>query len=149
MIRRLVSALVMCALIGCGRPATAPESSLPSGSTQPYVIFEAFTGNPAIAYGPGAVRAGGYFNFAEYDSIRISFSVTRLTPESTFDHVIVKIGPAWTVDVPLSALQQEYSILVKRSDLAKPNFAALVFLVPDPDVVLQFSRLRVIGWAAG
>ncbi|MEW6509454.1 MAG: hypothetical protein AB1428_00700 [Bacteroidota bacterium] len=148
---RLLAALVTFTVIGCGRPSTGPVlpfGDSPNGS-QPLVIIESLIDAPASAIGPyGYIRIGWYHDFSQYDSLRITVSVKRVSPSSAYDRFLIKVGPAFSLRDSISAGEQTFSFLLKTSDLAKPNFAALALMVLDPDVMLQFSHLRVSGWGS-
>jgi hypothetical protein len=92
-------------------------------------------------------RVGRYFDFKDYDRLRISFSAKRLAFGSAVDHILIKVGPACYISDSLSASQKDFSILVKPTAIVKSQFAALVFFVPDAEANLVLSKLCVIGWA--
>ena len=111
------------------------------------MIISGFGNADTVSVGNAGYRVGWYFDFKDYDSLRINFSAKRLALGSAVDHILVKVGPSSYFSDSLSASQKDFSILIKPTDVVKSQFAALVFIVPDVEATLTLSRLRVIGWA--
>jgi hypothetical protein len=147
----MVKNLVLCStflfLVGCNLSPFSSSTVAPVSAQQDEII-RGFDGTDSVIVGSEGFRVGWYHDFSGYDSLRINFSAKRLTPGPTFDHILIKIGPAYYVSDSLFASQQDFSLLVRRSDIAKSHFAALTFYVTDAGVRLLLSQLRVIGWAA-
>ena len=148
MIKSLLVFSTVFFLGGCERlpdPPLAPASaSSPAGQI---LIIHGFGGTDTVSVGNEGYRVGWYFDFKDFDSLRINFSANRLAFGSTVDHILIKVGPGCYFSDSLSAPQKDFSILVKPAAIAKSQFAALVFIVPDAETSLVLSRLRVIGWA--
>jgi hypothetical protein len=138
------------ALTGCQRSVIEPPSesdpALALPLTTQVIIVEGFGDKTSIVAGQNGVRVGWYYDFSRYDSLRINFSAQRVGAESPCDHILIKIGPGFSLRDSLSALKKDFSLHVPCADLAKRHFAALTFYVPDPDVDLVLSDLRIVGW---
>lgn len=147
MIKNLVIFSAIFFLIGCDLSPFAP-GPVGTVTVEQAVIIRGFGEADTVTVGSEGFRVGWYYDFSGYDSLRINFSARRLDPGPGFDHILVKIGPACYLSDSLFALQQDFSLLVRRSDIAKPQFAALTFYVPDAGVRLLLWQLRVIGWSA-
>jgi hypothetical protein len=147
----MIRCLVLCSMIlflaGCNLSPFSHAVVAPSAEQQNVIIRE-FGQTDTVTVGSEGFRVGGYYDFSGYDSLRINFSAKRLDPGPGFDHILVRIGPACYLRDSLFAPQQDFSLLVERSDIAKPQFAALTFYVPDVGVRLLLSNLRVLGWTA-
>ena len=147
----VIKALLVCSIIfflaGCERlpdPPLAPvSSSAPAGQV---LIIHGFGNADTASVGNEGYRVGWYFDFKDYDSLRINFSAKRLTLGSAADHILIKVGPSCYFSDSLSAPQRDFSILIRPTAVAKSQFAALVFIVPDAEATLMLSQLRVIGW---
>ncbi|MCX6144969.1 MAG: hypothetical protein NTZ35_17325 [Ignavibacteriales bacterium] len=148
----MIKALLVCGTIlflgGCERlpdPPLAPaSSSAPAGQI---LIIHGFGNADTASVGNEGYRVGWYFDFKDYDSLRINFSAKRLAFGSSVDHILIKVGPACYISDSLSASQKDFSLFIKPAAIPKSQFAALVFIVPDADATLLLSQLRVIGWA--
>jgi hypothetical protein len=147
MIRSLVLCSMILVLAGCSLSPFSHAVVAPSAEQQD-VIIRGFGETDAVTVGVEGFRVGGYYDFSGYDSLRISFSAKRLVFSRAFDHILVRIGLACYLSDSLSTTEKDFSLLVNRSDIAKPQFAALTFYVPDAGVHLLLSQLRVIGWTA-
>lgn len=132
-------------LCGCERLSVLPPAPTPSATTQ-VTIIAGFGNADTANVGNAGYRVGWYFDFSDYDSARINFSARRLDLGRATDHVLVKVGPSTYFSDSLSAPQRDFSILIKPNAIAKSQFAALVFIVPDAEAFLILSHLRVIGW---
>ena len=99
-----------------------------------------------VTVGGNGFRIPGYYHFDPFDSLSIHFTARRLAIRPTFDHLLINVGPPYYVSDSLSALQKDFSIPVRSSDLAKAHYAALTFIVQDPETSLMLSQLRVVGW---
>jgi hypothetical protein len=148
----VIKTLLVCGTIlflgGCERlpdPPFAPAST-PAPAAQTLIIH-GFGNADTASVGNEGYRVGWYFDFKDYDSLRINFSARRLAFGSAVAHILVKVGPSSYFGDSLSASQKDFSILIKPAALVKSQFAALVFIVPDAEATLVLSRLRVIGWA--
>jgi hypothetical protein len=131
---------------GCERSSNLPPAPAPAAIGQ-VTIISGFGNADTASVGNGGYRVGWYFDFRDYDSLRIKFSARRLAFGSAVDHILVKVGPSSYFGDSLSASQKDFSILIEPTAIAKSQFAALVFIVPDAESVLLLSRLRVVGWA--
>jgi hypothetical protein len=147
MIRNLVICSTILFLAGCDLSTINPGVISPA-TTEPVEIIHGFAQIDTVTVGSEGFRVGWYYDFTGYDSLRINFSAKRLALSPAFDHIFIKIGPAFGLSDSLFAPQKDFSLLVKQSDIAKPQFAALTFYVPDAGVRLLLSQLRVIGWTA-
>lgn len=130
---------------GCERLTDAPLAPSPATAGQVLVI-QGFGNADTVSVGNEGYRVGGYFDFKAYDSLRINFSAKRIVPGSAVDHILIKVGPACYFSDSLSGSQRDFSVLVIPAAIAKPQFAALTFFVPDAEAPLFLSQLRVIGW---
>jgi hypothetical protein len=148
----VIKAIVLCGTIlflgGCERLPDSPTApvSVPAPAGQ-VLIIQGFGTADSARVGNEGYRVGWYFDFKDYDSLRINFSAKRLDLGSAVDHILIRVGPARCYDDSLSDPQKDFSILVRPSTIAKPQFAALVFFAPDAESTLLLSQLRVIGWA--
>jgi hypothetical protein len=142
-------AFLVCAtllfLCGCERSQDLPPVSVPVASGQTLII-QGFGSADAVSVGNEGFRVGWYFDFSDYDSLRINFSAQRLTSVSAVDHILIKVGPSSYFSDSLSAPQKNLSVLITPNTVTKSQFAALVFIVPDAETTLLLSQLRVIGW---
>ena len=111
------------------------------------MIISGFGNADTVSVGNAGYRVGWYFDFKDYDSLRINFSAKRLAFSSAVDHILVKVGPSSYFGDSLSASQKDVSILIRPTAIVKSQFAALVFIVPDVEATLVLSQLRVIGWS--
>jgi hypothetical protein len=145
----VVFSVWLVAFYGCERPIIAPVTDAQSsgGETAQKVVIEGFDEHDgSVVVGPGMVRVGWYYDFSPYDSLQINFSVKRLTSQPSADHIVVKIGPACCLQDSVSASQKEISLLVRRTDIAKYQNAALTFYLIESEASLSLSHLRVLGW---
>jgi hypothetical protein len=147
MIRNLVVCCMILFLAGCDLSTISPGVIGPA-TTEPVEIIHGFAQIDTVTVGSEGFRVGWYYDFSSYDSLRINFSAKRLAPRPAFDHILVKIGPACYLSDSLFTLQKDFSLLVRRSDIAKPQFGALTFYVSDAGVRLLLWQLRVVGWSA-
>jgi hypothetical protein len=147
MSRNLVVCFTVFFLAGCSKSPFSSTVVAPATAQQDEII-RGFDGNDSVVVGSEGYRVGWYHDFSGYDSLRINFSAKRLELGPGFDHILIRIGPACYLSDSLIALQQDFSLLVRRSDIAKPQFAALTFYVTDVGVRLLLWQLRIIGWAA-
>jgi hypothetical protein len=147
MARNLSVCSTILFLVGCNLSPFSSSTVAPIAAQQDEII-RGFGETDSVVVGSEGFRVGRYHDFSGYDSLRINFSAKRLTPGPAFDHILIRIGPAWYVSDSLFTLQQDFSLLVRRSDIAKPHFAALTFYVPESGVRLLLWQLRVIGWTA-
>jgi hypothetical protein len=131
---------------GCERLPDVPMAPAPTTTGQ-VLIIDGFGSADTASVGNEGFRVGWYFNFKDYDSLRINFSAKRLALGSAVDHILIKVGPASYFSDSLSAPQKDFSLLINPATIAKSQFAALVFIVPDAEATLVLSQLRVIGWA--
>ena len=147
MIRTFLLCAIFLYLAGCARPFDFPLANGPAMKSQTTIIDGFGTTDTAII-GSQGYRVGGYYNFQPFDSITISFSAKRLITSSAIDRFLIKLGPGYYVSDSLSSPQKSFSISVKPLDLAKPQYAALTFIVQDAQTTLVLSQLRVVGWSA-
>jgi hypothetical protein len=147
MIRNLVVCSTILFLAGCDLSPFSPAAVSPVAAQQDAII-RGFGEVDTVIVGTEGFRVGWYYDFSGYDSLRISFSAKRLVLGPAFDHILVKIGPAFGVRDSLFTPQKDFTLLVKRSDIAKPQFAALTFSVADAGVRVLLSQLRVTAWSA-
>jgi hypothetical protein len=145
MVRNLVICGTILFLVGCNLSPFSSSIVAPIGAQQDEII-RGFGETDSVIVGPEGFRVGGYHDFSGYDSLRINFSAKRLTPGPAFDHILIRIGPAYYVSDSLFTLQQDFSLPVRRSDIAKSHFAALTFYATDAGVRLLLWQLRVVGW---
>jgi hypothetical protein len=147
MSKNIVLCLAISFLAGCRLSPFSSTVVAPS-TVQQDEIIRGFGATDSVIVGSEGYRVGWYYDFSGYDSLRINFSAKRLEPGPGFDHILVRIGPACYLSDSLIILQQDFSLLVRRSDIAKPQFAALTFYVTDVRVRLLLWQLRVTGWAS-
>jgi hypothetical protein len=147
MSRNLAVCFAIFFLAACSKSPFSSTVVAPTTAQQDEII-RGFGATDSVIVGAEGYRVGWYHDFSSYDSLRISFSARRLSPSPTFDHILVRIGPAYSLSDSLLTLQKDFSLLARRSDIAKPQFAALTFYVPDNGARLLLWELRVIGWAA-
>lgn len=133
---------------GCGRGTGTGPEEIRSYQQVPGTLIDSFGEEPRTLTSAKVVRVGTYYDFSDYDSLRISFDATRLSTDRPFDEVLVKIGPTMYLRDTVYAIQENVSLGVKVSDIAKPAFCALTFWTLDPQTILKLSRLRVIGWTS-
>lgn len=130
---------------GCRPDVNSPDAMGPSRVVQT-VIIDGFGVIDPIVQGDRGLRVGLYYDFTPYDSLRINFVATRLTPGASHDHIVIKLGPVFYLRDSIASPQQSFTFLVRRQDLSKPAFSALTFFVPDSGVAMMLSSLRVVGW---
>ena len=146
MIRTFLMCFAFLALAGCARSSDIPLADGPLVKNQTTIIDGFGTADTAIVGSPG-YRVGGYYNFEPFDSITISFSAKRFVTWSAVDHFMIKVGPGYYVSDSLSSTQKSFSISVRPLDLAKPQYAALTFIVQETQTSFVLSQLRVVGWS--
>jgi hypothetical protein len=141
--------LLLCSVVlvsaGCQRQFTDP-GEIRQKTIEKVIIADGFGDVDSVRVGQEGFRVGWYFDFTPYDSVRISFSGTRVNPAQSFIHMYVKVGPGCYLRDSISTSRKDFSFLFRGSDLAKPQFAALTFIVPDPGAHLVLSQLSVVGW---
>jgi hypothetical protein len=147
MSKNLVLCLTISFLAGCGLSPFSSTVVAPTSAQQDEII-RGFGSTDSVIVGSEGYRVGWYYDFSGYDSLRINFSAKRLELGPEFDHILIRIGPACYLSDSLIALQQDFSLAVRRSEIAKPQFAALTFYVTDVGARLLLWQLRVTGWAA-
>ena len=136
----MFAAAVLC--LGCGRATvSSPDENLTSGT-----LIDGFGNEPRVLTSSKIIRVGTYYDFSEYDSVRISFRATRLATDRPFDEILVKIGPSTYLRDSVFAILEHVSLTVSVSAISKPTFCALTFWTLDPLTVLELSDLRVVGW---
>lgn len=144
--KTLVMFIVALLCCGCGRGTGTGPDEIRSYQQVPGTLIDRFGEEPCTLTSQKVVRVGTYYDFSSYDSLRVSFNVTRMSTDRPFDEVLVKIGPSMYLPDTVYARKENVSVSVKVSDLAKPSFCALTFWTLDPQTVLQLSDLRVVGW---
>lgn len=141
--------LAVCAILlllsACDRP-TDPPIPTSHVETRSTVIISGFNDVESAVVDRKGYRVGSYHNFRPYDSLWITFTATRMTSIQSSDPILIKIGPTANLRHSIANRQQYFSISVRPAEIAKPNFAALTFIVPDSGVSLLLSNLRVVGW---
>jgi hypothetical protein len=141
--------LLFCAAIlvalGCERATLVSDtdSVIRVGGT---LILQGFSATDTAVVGPEGYRVGGYYDFSPFDNIKIEFSAMRLNPGEGTSHILVRVGPVNYFSDSLLTHRKEVSIVINRTDLAKPQSSALTFFAPDGDGPLIVSHLRVNGW---
>jgi hypothetical protein len=145
--RMLALCTVALLCVGCQRgTVTGVDDVHSSGRAIQVVVIEGFAEDAAMLTRSKLVRVGTYYDFHMYDSLWISLNVTRMTTSRAFDDVDLKLGPAYHQRDTVFAAQEDVKLIVKVSDISKPQFCALTFLTSDSLAVLRLSSLRVIGW---
>ncbi len=145
--KTLVTCIAALLCYGCERSSTISEPhDIPPLTQAPVVLIDGFGEKAPMLTSSTIIRVGTYYNFLPYDSLRVSFSATRLATELPFDEILVKIGPATYLRDSVYATQENVSLVVRVSDISKPVFCALTFRTNDPQTVLRLTDLRVIGW---
>jgi hypothetical protein len=147
MVKTLIVCIAILVLAGCERLPDSPFSPAPTATGQTLII-SGFGDTDTVSVGNRGFRLAPYFDFSSYDSVSIKFSAQRLELASAVNHVLIKIGPACYISDSLAAPQKNISVVVRPSDIAKSQFAALSFIVPDAEASLFLSKLRVIGWTS-
>jgi hypothetical protein len=147
MFRTLLLSCTIFILAGCD-PSTDPTLASNPLIKEQVVIISGFGQADTAVVGSNGMRVGDYYNFESYDSLSINFTARRLAMTPTYDHILVKLGPAYYLSDSLLSPQKNFSLTVKPFDLAKPQFSALTFIITDEEVSLVLSQLRVIGWRA-
>ena len=136
--------LVIVVVSGC-EILEPPSPVLPANVVREEVILARFNPADSAVVGPEGLRVGGYYNLKMYDSISVNFSADRTVTSRPWDHILVKVGPAWYYRDSLAA-HSDFRVLVIPSRIAKPEFAALVFFAPDSDETIVLTHLLVVGW---
>ena len=131
---------------GCERSIVSGPEEVRSATLIQVVVIDGFGDDTCMLTSSVMVRVGSYYNFRPFDSLRISFSATRMTTHLPFDEILVRIGPACYLRDSVRAMQKNVSLSVKVCDIAKPTFAALTFVTRDSLTILKISNLRVVGW---
>jgi hypothetical protein len=145
--KALVMVIVAILFCGCGREyVSGPEEIRSSARVVQVVVVDGFGDIASMLTDSLSIRVGTYFDFSSYDSLLITFSVTRLATQSPFDEILVRIGPAYYLRDSVYAAQENISFKVKTSALSKRHYCALTLLTDDSLTHLQLSDLRVIGW---
>jgi hypothetical protein len=139
-----IAALLCC---GCGRGTISEPGEVGSTAQSPQVVINGFSEEPCLLTDSRMIRVGWYYDFSNYDSIRITFSATRISTERPFDEILIKIGPATYLRDTVSTVQKQVQISVKVSTIAKSVSCAFVFWSLHPLTELSLSNLRVIGWS--
>ena len=146
MLRTFLLCATFLYLAGCARSSDFPLSSGLAMKNQTTIVDGFGIADTAIIGSPG-YRVGGYYNFEPFDSITISFSAKRFVSSSEIDHLLIKVGPGYYISDSLSSPQKSFSLSVKPVDLAKPQYAALTFIVQEAQTSIVLSQLRVVGWS--
>ena len=145
----VMKALLVCSTIlflgGCERLTDPPPAPAPA-ITRQVLVIQGFGDADMVSVGNQGYRLGPYIDFSAYDSLRFNFSAKRLALTSAVDHILIKIGPACYISDSLSSPQKNFSILIRSTAIAKSQFAAATFFVPDAETSLFLSQLCVIGW---
>ena len=145
--RTFLCCCILVALIGCERTSIGPISYGPMVRQQ-VTIIDGFGAADTATVGSQGIRIAGYYNFEPFDSIKINFSARRLVVRPAFDHILIKVGPGYYVIDSLSAQQKDFSFSIKPVELAKPQYAAITFVVQETESSLLLSQFRVVGWTA-
>lgn len=145
MFRALALITALALLTGCRSSVNEPQNTMASRAVQVTIVDASATADPVVMSDRG-FRVGWYYDLTPFDSLRIEFTATRLTPTAPHDHIIVKLGPTLYLTDSIAVMEQDFSWLVLRRDLAKPALSALVFFVPDSGSAIRLSRLSMIGW---
>jgi hypothetical protein len=143
--RMLVTLLAGATFFGCDRPTEPAEVRPPLTAVQ-VVLVDGLGDHAGILTSASHVRVGTYYDLRPYDSLHISFTVTRLAAETPFDEILVRIGPTYCVRDSVVTAETDVTLRVTVTDIAKNQLCALSFLTLDSRALLQLSRLRVIGW---
>ncbi len=130
---------------GCRSAINSPDGIRPARVVQVVIVDEASSMDPVTEGGTG-FRVGWYYDLSPYDSLRIEFTASRVSSRTTHDHITVKLGPTLYFNDSLSVPEKSFSLFVRRSDLSKPAFSALVFFVTEPGSMILLSKLRMVGW---
>ena len=145
MIRALAICTSIALLVGCRSSINDPQNTRVPHVVQVTIVDATTTVDPVVV-GERGFRVGWYYDLTPFDSIRITFTATRLTPTAPHDHIVVKLGPTLYLNDSISVAEQDFSMLVMRGDLSKPAFSALVFFVSDSGSSIKLSNLRMVGW---
>ncbi len=145
-LKTLVTCIAAVLCYGCGRANVSGPDDVRSFTSVQVVLIDSFSDETCTLTSSKIVRVGSYYNFLPYDSLRFSFSATRLSADVPFDEILLKIGPATCLRDSMVAMQKNVSLIVKVSDISKPAFCALTFRTSDPRTLIRLSDLRVVGW---
>jgi hypothetical protein len=141
----LIISALLCS--GCVRQdVSGPDEVRSRTEVVQVVLIDGFGDNSSMLTSSTYVRVGTYYDFRPYDSLRISFTVTRLNAELPFDEILVRIGPTACLRDSVYATQERLSLGVTMSTISKTSFCALSFLAQDSRALLRLSDLRVVGW---
>jgi len=110
------------------------------------IVSEFFSDPPDRRVNWDGLRIGGYFDFSRYDSLVVTFEAGRVPGGQAQVPLSLKIGPTYYVRAIVSGQDQafEYHVLVRQ--LAKPQSAALTFIVQDTVSSVLLSNVLVVGW---
>jgi len=142
----IVTCITALLCYGCERSIVSGPDELRSATQVEVVVINGFGEDTCMLTSSVLIRVGSYYNFRPFDSLRVSFSATRMTTHLPFDEILVRIGPACYLRDSVRALQKNVSLSVQVCDIAKPTFCALTFLTRDSLTILRLSDLRVVGW---
>ncbi len=140
-------AILLAAVLsyGCGRSTISGPPEIPVTPRAPGALITSFGNEPCQLTSANFIRVGWYHDFSGYDNLLISFNARRLSTESPFDEIYVRIGAATVLHDTLIAVQKNVVLNVKVRDIAKPQNCALTFRTLDPETALSLSSLRVVG----
>jgi hypothetical protein len=139
-----LAALFCC---GCERPGlTDPNEVRASTKVVQVVVIDGFGDISRMLSSTSLVRVGTYFDFSPYDSLRISYTVERLTNELAFDEILIRIGPTFCLRDTVYAAGIDVSHMVNMRLVSKNQFCAVSFIATDSRTILRLSGLHVVGW---
>jgi len=143
--RFLIPLCLPLLLPGCYRDYT-PTQPLPVTHVGQKVIVNAFAGPAETTVNWQGRRIGGFYDFSAYDSLVVTFQAGRVSGGEALVPLSLKIGPAYYAHSVVSGQDQgfEYHVLVPL--LAKPQSAALTFIVQDTVSSVLLSNVLVVGW---
>jgi len=145
MTRILISLCLPLLLSGCYRDY-APTQPLPVMHVGRKIIVNALAGSTETSVNWRGLRIGGYYDFSSYDSLVVTFNALRVQGSAATIPLGIKIGPAFYAYVDLARPVQSFRYTVVVPLIAKPQFAALTFLVRDTVSSIMLSDVVVVGW---
>jgi hypothetical protein len=143
----LLISLAALLLSGCERPGiTGPDEVRAATRVVQVMVIDGFGDVSGLLTSSSLVRVGTYFDFRPYDSLAIIFKAERLSTESPFDEILVRVGPTFCLRDSLYAVENNLSRRVNIHSVSKSQFCALSFLTIDSRALLRLSDLKVVGW---
>ena len=130
---------------GCYRD-NAPTQPLPVTHVGQKVVVSDFAGSMETYVDWQGRRVGGFYDFSGFDSLVVTFHAGTVSGGGSPVPLSLKIGPSYYANGVVSDPDQGFEYHVLVTQLAKPQSAALTFIVQDTLSSVLLSNFVVVGW---